>query len=92
LKTLIRTLLVDSPCTGICELDMSLKLALKIKVKGSSTYVDPSATPLTVTWTDYTSFKIESTPSDYNLELIKIFVTTETEVVELGEMFITSYI
>jgi len=54
---------------------MSLKLTVKIKVKGSSTYVDPSTTPLAVTWADYVSFKITSTPSDYNLQLMKMFIS-----------------
>lgn len=74
-------------------MDMSLKLELSVRPKGSSTYVVPSTTAMTVTWTDYLSFKITSAPLDYNLELLKIFVTTEGEqAIELGDLFITSFI
>jgi len=92
LKTLIKTLVIDNPCAGICKIDMSLTLALSVLLPGSSNYVDPSTTPLTVTWTDYAKFKIKSTPADYNLELMKMFITTETDVIELGELFIASFI
>jgi len=53
---------------------MSLVLALQIKGKDGS-YVTPSGA-MNVTWLDELNFKIISTPSDYKLSLMRMFVQT----------------
>ena len=45
-----------------------------------------------IVWGTYAYFKIQSTPADYNLELMKIVITTETGTAEFGDIFISSFI
>ena len=89
---------VDALCTGICKLDMSLTLDLFYKLqKTDTTYISAEDTlatgsEVTLTWGDYVYFKITSDPSDYDLDLMKVVITTESDTVSFGDMFISSFI
>ena len=47
---------------------------------------------VSIVWGTYVYFKIQSTPTDYNLDLMKVVVTTENDVIPFGDMFISSFI
>ena len=70
---------------------MDLALGIQVKTSASGTYA-PLSSAMTVIWGDYLYIKIGSTPANYKLELMKVIITTSTETVELGEMFINSFI
>ena len=72
---------------------MELDLFYATNSNGPYTNADTTvATPQTLTWGDYMSFKITSTPSTYDLKLMKVVVTTNGGTSTLGSIFIDSYI
>ena len=88
---------VDALCTGICKLDMSLTLDLFYKLQEDDDYISAEDTlatgkEVTLTWGDYVFFKITSDPKDYDLDLMKVVITTESDTVSFGDMFISSFI
>ena len=51
-----------------------MDLLLNLKIKNSAGSYETQSEAMTVIWGDVLNFKIESTPSDYNLKLTRVFV------------------
>ena len=88
---------MEGICIGICNLDMSLKLNMLYSFEKDGEYKAAEVTEdldkaVSIVWWTYVYFKIQSTPADYNLDLKRVVVTTEDDVIPFGAWFIVNFI
>ena len=91
-NTLVKTKEIDAFCTGVCQINLNVVLALKFKLSEGDEYQAFDSTPVFLVWGDYVYFEITSTPDAYELNLFKIIVDTDDGSETLGKRYIASYI